>query len=118
MKTIDLAETPLDLDTIIRIAREESVLLLLPDGKEFCIAEADDFEKEIEALRQSRSFQKFLEQRSKTNGKVSLEEVEQQITKEIAEKNAEKGIAHSAKRGEEGIAQSAKRIARKGWEPA
>lgn len=26
------------------------------DGKEFCIAEADDFDKEVEMLRQSRRF--------------------------------------------------------------
>lgn len=93
MRTIDLAKNPLNLETIIRIAREESVLLLLPDGKEFCIAEADDFDKEIEALRQSRSFQKFLEQRSENRGNVPLEEVEEQITREIAEKTERRGRA-------------------------
>lgn len=86
MKTIDLEKQPLDLEAIIRIARQESVLLLLPDGKEFCIAEADDFDREIEALRQSKSFQKLLEQRATSNGAVSLEEVEKQITREMADK--------------------------------
>ena len=53
MKTIDLEKEKMDLAEVIKIARREPVLLVIQDGKEFCIAEADDFEKEVEALRGS-----------------------------------------------------------------
>lgn len=45
MKTIDLANQSLDLETVIRFARQEQVLILTADGKDFWLAEADDFER-------------------------------------------------------------------------
>ena len=45
MKTVDLTKEKLDLEALIKMARREPVLLVTPDGKEFCIAEADDFDK-------------------------------------------------------------------------
>jgi hypothetical protein len=38
--------------------------------------EADDFEKEVEALRSSQAFQRFLDERSRSTGRISLDEVE------------------------------------------
>ncbi len=85
MKTINLEEEKLDLEAVLSLARQEPVLLLTPDGKEFCIAEADDFEREVETLRGSPAFQQFLEERSKCTRRVTLEEVEAEIEKELAE---------------------------------
>jgi len=86
MKTIDLEKEKLDLAAVIKIARREPVLLLTPDGKEFCIAEADDFEKEVEALRGSQAFQRFLDERSASTGRIPLEDIEAEIEKELAMK--------------------------------
>jgi hypothetical protein len=52
------------------------VLLLTAEGEEFCVAEADDFDREVEALRNSRAFQQFLDERSKDKRTVSLEDLE------------------------------------------
>jgi hypothetical protein len=83
MKTIDLQKEKLDLETVIKMARQEPVLLVTPDGKEFCIAEADDFEKEVEALRGSQAFQRFLDDRSASTRRISLEEIEAEIDQEL-----------------------------------
>ena len=83
MKTIDLEKEKLDLAAVIKIARREPVLLLTPDGKEFCIAEADDFEKEVEALRGSQAFQRFLDQRSASTRRIPLEDIDAEIEKEL-----------------------------------
>ena len=84
MKTVNLKDEKLDLETVINLARKETVVLLTPDGKEFVIAEADDFEQEVAALRNSQAFQRFLTERSKSIGRIPLEEIEAEIEKELA----------------------------------
>jgi hypothetical protein len=79
MKTVDLAQQKLDLETVLGIARQEPVLLLTPDGREFCLAEADDFDSEVQALRESREFQSFLETRSACQVRIPLEEIEKEL---------------------------------------
>jgi hypothetical protein len=83
MKTVDLTKEKLDLEAVIKIASREPILLVTPDGKEFCIAEADDFEREVEALRGSRAFQRFLDERSASTRRIPLEEIEAEIEQEI-----------------------------------
>jgi len=79
MKTIDLQTEKVDLDAVLALARREPVLLLTPDGREFCLAEADDFESEVEALRGSQAFQQFLEERSASRRRIPLEEIEKKL---------------------------------------
>ncbi|MCH8040502.1 MAG: hypothetical protein IH977_09170 [Nitrospinae bacterium] len=86
MKTVKLEDEKLGLEEVINIARKEPVLVLTPDGKEFLISEADDFEKEVEALRGSLTFQKFLDERLRGKDTFPLEEVEKEIEKELAER--------------------------------
>lgn len=83
MKTIDLEKEKPDLEAVIKIACREPVLLVTPDGKEFCLAEADDFEKEVEALRGSQAFQRFLDERSACTRRIPLEEIEAEIEREL-----------------------------------
>ncbi|MBI3468968.1 MAG: hypothetical protein HY000_38690 [Planctomycetes bacterium] len=79
MKTVDLGRQKMDLEAVIGLARQEPVLLLTPDGKELCVAGADDFEKEVQALRNSRAFQNFLDERSAGTGRIALEEIEREL---------------------------------------
>ena len=44
---------------------------------------ADDFEREVQTLRGSPAFQKFLKERSQGNGAIPLEEIEQEIEREL-----------------------------------
>jgi hypothetical protein len=52
------------------------VLIQAPDGHEFILEEADDFEREVALLGSSETFMEFLEERSQENGTIPLEEVE------------------------------------------
>ena len=76
MKTVNLEERKIDLEAAIDLARQEPLLLVTPDGHEFLLGEADDFEKEVEALRNSQAFQRFLDERSRSTGRISLAEIE------------------------------------------
>jgi hypothetical protein len=84
MRTIELAKEALDLAAVIKLASQEPVLLVTPEGKEFCLAEADDFEREVETLRGSQAFQRFLEERSASTKRIPLEEIEAEIEQELA----------------------------------
>ncbi len=84
MTTIHLDTTKVDLDSVIDMARRGPVLLLTADGQEFFVSLADDFEKEVEILRRSQSFQRFLDERSACSRRHSLEEIEAEIEQELA----------------------------------
>jgi len=54
------------------------------EGQEFLLTEADDFEKEAKALRNSAAFQRFLAARSRSPRRFSLEEIETEIERDRA----------------------------------
>lgn len=87
MKTLDLDKERHNLDEVINLARNEPVLLLTSDGREFFVSEVDDFEKEVDALRASRIFQKFLDERSACTRRIPLEQIEKETEKELLEQN-------------------------------
>ncbi|MEI8306289.1 MAG: hypothetical protein WCF99_04390 [Chloroflexales bacterium] len=64
MKRIDLVEHPVDLAQLLTLVQDGPVMLLAPNGKEYLLAEADDFDQEVEQLRNSLPFQAFLEGRT------------------------------------------------------
>lgn len=83
MKTVSLPDECLDLDALITMARKEPILLLTADGQEFVLAEADDFDREVQSLRESQAFQQFLEERSRSARRISLEDVEAEIERAL-----------------------------------
>ena len=86
MKTIRLGEENLDLESAINLAREEPILLLTAEGQEFLLSLAEDFEKEVESVRRSQAFQRFLDHRSASPRRIPLEEVESEIHRELTSK--------------------------------
>jgi hypothetical protein len=48
------------------------------------LAEADDFEKEAEALSKSVPFQQFLDDRSRSQRRFTLDEIEAEVDAELA----------------------------------
>lgn len=82
MRTVNLEEERLDLAAAIDLARQEPVLLVASDGQEFLLAEADDFDEEVETLRGSPAFQRFLDERSRSPRRIPLEEIEAEIDRE------------------------------------
>ena len=47
------------------------------------ISEADDFDAEVEALRNSRRFQQFLDERIRNQTRIPIGEVEREIEAEL-----------------------------------
>jgi PHD/YefM family antitoxin component YafN of YafNO toxin-antitoxin module len=84
MRTVNLEEEKLDLEAVIQLASKEPVVLVTADGREFVLAEADDFEQEVETLRNSQTFQRFLDERSQNPRRIPLEEIEAEIEQELA----------------------------------
>jgi hypothetical protein len=83
MKSIDLSKEHLELDEAMQLAEKETVLLLAPNGRQFIISEADDFDAEVEALRNSRRFQQFLDERMRDETRVPIEQIENEIEEEL-----------------------------------
>lgn len=79
MRTIELSHAPAQLRDVLTLASEENIIVRTPDGQEFVIAELDDFDKEIELIRQHEELMTFLKERSKEEGVYSLEEVREQL---------------------------------------
>ena len=83
MKTIELGRQRIEMARILDFAETEPVLLLTEDGREFVLSQADDFETEVEALRNSQSFQEFLDERMKSRQRTPLEVVEKEINDDL-----------------------------------
>ncbi|MBP1468705.1 hypothetical protein EYB53_023525 [Candidatus Chloroploca sp. M-50] len=64
MKHLDLTDESVDMRQFLEFIQEGPVVLRAPNGKEYLIAEADDFAGEVEQLRNSFAFQQFLDARS------------------------------------------------------
>ena len=79
VKTIELDGNKQDLASLIKLAKEEPILLLTADGEEFIIAPADDFDLEVESLRRNQDFQRFLDERAASPRRIPLSEVKADI---------------------------------------
>ena len=74
MKTIRLDKKSPSVDELLAIARRETVLLVSPDGTSFVLEEADDFDREVAELGSSKKFMRFLEERSREKGAISIDQ--------------------------------------------
>ena len=83
MKSIDLKKEKVELTQLLHYAEKGPVLLVTADGHEFILSEADDFESEVEALRNSQEFQLFLDDRMKIQTKIPIEEIEKEVELEL-----------------------------------
>jgi len=74
MKTIDLAcDTP-SLPALLDLASEENVILRTEDGREYVLAEIDDFDREVALVRQNQELMEFLDKRSEPEQTYTIEE--------------------------------------------
>ncbi len=93
MKVFDLQQTQPGLADLLAAAKTEPILLLAGPNEEFFLSVADDFEAEVEALRNSPAFQAFLDERSRAEGGQPIQEYIQQIEREMeADKHREKPV--------------------------
>ena len=79
MKTVDLRDQALTVKELLRMASSDSLLILADDDHSYTLEEADEFEKEAAMLGRSERFMKFLEERGKESGSISIEDVEERL---------------------------------------
>lgn len=74
MKTITLNDTNLTALELLKLAEKEAIIIMEKDGKEYVISLIDDFNYEVESLKNNQEFLNFLERRNQSQQKVSLTE--------------------------------------------
>ena len=84
MRSVDLRDETVDLVGLLHLAEEDAVLVVASDGHEFIVAEADDFDSEADALRNSSRFQSFLDRRMKSPARIPIEDIEKEIEQELS----------------------------------
>ena len=82
MKTVDLSSSDPTLAELLELASDETVILRTSEGREFVLAEVDDFEAEVAAVSQHQELLSFLDRRSREGRRYSLSEVREQLRAE------------------------------------
>ena len=79
MKTIELTLGTASIHELVELAGRENIIINTQGGKQFVLAELDDFELEVEQLKNSKEFVAFLDQRSKERGTIPVEELRRDL---------------------------------------
>lgn len=82
MRTIALSQSMPTVLELLQMAKAESLVLQSQHGERFFLALMDDFEREVESLRNNPTFLDFLDERSRENEFVSLDEIKQRLSME------------------------------------
>jgi hypothetical protein len=80
VKVIELAGAQPTLDEVMGLAKTDVVVLRQPDGAVFALSQVDDFDVEVELLRNQPEFMDFLRQLSKERAAVSLQDLRKELS--------------------------------------
>jgi len=79
MKTLKLTSHMPSVANLLRMALEDTVLVTTEDGDSFIISSADDFNTEVQLLRQNHTFLTMLDDFKKEDEIIPLNEVEERL---------------------------------------
>ncbi len=79
MTVIELAETHPTLEEVFGLAKDGVVVLRKPDGSAFALAPLDEFEVEVELLRNNPDFLSFLRRLSREDASIPLEDLRKEL---------------------------------------
>ncbi len=71
MKTLEISDRPRDVRPLLELASEENLLITTPGGRQFVLAEIDDFEEEVRLVRENTELMAFLRARSQGSGRLT-----------------------------------------------
>ena len=80
MKVIELAGAQPTLNEVMGLAKEDIVVLRGPDGAVYAVSQIDDFDVEVEPLRNQPDFMAFLRELSKDKAVVSLQDLRKELS--------------------------------------
>ncbi len=80
MKTIAVPKTSRTLQALLKQALDDQGLVLqAPDGREFILAEVDNFDREIQLTRNNKKIMAMLDRRGRAKGGVTLKEAKARL---------------------------------------
>jgi hypothetical protein len=79
MRTIKVSRRARTLNALLKQALEENLILKTEDGREFVLAEVEDFDREIELTRQNDELMRLLDSRGQEKATISLAEARAQL---------------------------------------
>ena len=79
MKIIELGHIHPTLDEVIDLAEEELLVLRKSDGSVFALSPVDDFDVEVELLKNNHEFMDFLKQLSQEKATISLQDLRKEL---------------------------------------
>jgi hypothetical protein len=79
MRTITIAQPDRSVAALLKEAQGENLILQLPDGREFILAEIDSFNQEVKLTRENQPLMDLLAQRRKQAKRVSFAEAKAQL---------------------------------------
>jgi hypothetical protein len=79
MKVVELADSHPSIEEVIELAEDELVVLRRPDGTVYVLSKVDDFDVEVELLKNNPEFMAFLAQLSQEKETISLEDLRKEL---------------------------------------
>jgi len=79
MKAIDLSTTSPTLTEVLGLASEDNVILRTPEGRQYLLAEIDDFAEEVAKVGQNEALMQLLGKRSQETTQLTLSQVREQL---------------------------------------
>ena len=79
MKIVELTAIAPTLAELLDLAGEETLILKTSEGREFVLAEVDDFDTEITLVRQNEELMALLAERSSEKKTYTLQQVREQL---------------------------------------
>jgi hypothetical protein len=79
MKIIELGQSQPTLDEVIDQAKDEPLVPRKPDGSVYVLSPVDDFDVEVELLKNRPDFMAFLRQLSQEKATISLQDLRDEL---------------------------------------
>lgn len=79
MKLIELKNVRPTVDELIGLAKDELVVLRRPDGSVYALSQVDDFDVEVEILKNNPEFIAFMRQLSQEKVAISLQDLQAEL---------------------------------------
>jgi len=79
MKVIELAGNHNSLEDFLEMARQETIILRKANSQDSVLATIDDFDLELEVLRNNKEFMAYLDTLSEEKATIPIEDVEKEL---------------------------------------
>jgi hypothetical protein len=79
MRVVELGNEPRTLDEVMGLAQDDLVVLRKPDGSVFALSQVDDFDVEVEILRNNPEFLAWMKELSQEKASISLEDLRKEL---------------------------------------